>query len=112
MDDLIQVQWTANHLDEARDITEGLLDRGLVACVSILPLVESWYIWEDEVECNQEVKVLMKTAARHYNAVDSYIRKKHSNEVPEILMFRIEGGHEPYLKWISDTVDRKKHTEK
>jgi len=100
----IQIQWTAAHLDEAREISQALVCKGLVACVSIFPLVESWYIWEDELEQASEVKVFLKTLEKNYSKIESYIVKNHSYDVPEILSFRIEEGYEVYLKWMKKSI--------
>lgn len=104
MEDYLQVQWTAAHLDEARDIIELLLAKKLICCGSIFPLVESWYVWEEEIVTEQEVKVLMKTLSSQYNKVEALIKKHHSYDVPEILAFNIVEGNDSYLKWMEDQV--------
>ena len=101
MGSFIQIQWTAAHLDEAREISQALILKGLVACSSVFPLVESWYVWEGELEQSSEVKVLLKTIDKHYLQIEKFIKKNHSYDVPEILVFQIEKGNEPYLAWIS-----------
>ena len=97
----IQIQWTAAHLDEAREISQKLIEKKLVACASIIPLVESWYIWDEEMQTVSEVKVFLKTTLENYSKVEECIRHHHSYEVPEILMFEIEKGSRAYLEWIS-----------
>ncbi len=96
----IQIQWTAAHLDEAREISQRLIEKGLVACASIIPLVESWYVWEGEMQTVSEVKVFLKTTDQNYPKIEECIRQHHSYEVPEILMFYIEKGSSSYLQWI------------
>ena len=96
----IQIQWTAAHLDEAREISQKLIQQGLVACASIIPLVESWYVWEGEMQTVSEVKVFLKTTLENYSKIEGCIRQYHSYEVPEILMFYIEKGSPAYLRWI------------
>lgn len=100
----IQVQWTAPHLDEARAICKELVQNRLVACASIVPLVESWYTWQGEMESAQEVKVYLKTRIDLYPRLEEIIRLNHSYECPEILIFPIEGGYGPYLKWLEDSL--------
>lgn len=104
MDEYIQVQWTAAHLDEARDILELLLEKRLISCGSIIPTVESWYVWENEVVSQQEVKVIMKTVGKHYQSLEKLIRKNHSYDVPEILVFSVEDGNDQYLRWVENQV--------
>ena len=98
----IQIQWTAANLDEAREISQALVAKEYIACASIFPLVESWYVWEDEVECAQEVKVLMKTQEKHYEKIEKYIKKKHSYQICEIVSFVVDQGNDKYLRWISE----------
>lgn len=106
MNSFIQIQWTAAHLDEAREISQALVLKGWVACASIFPLVESWFIWEGELEQASEVKVLLKTVENYYSKIESYIKKNHSYQVPEIIMFYIDQGYEPYLKWMSQAMTK------
>ncbi len=103
----IQIQWTAAHLDEAREISQRLIEKGLVACASIVPLVESWYMWEGEMQTVSEVKVFLKTALENYAKIEECIRQYHSYEVPEILMFHIEKGSLTYLRWIGASTTTK-----
>lgn len=105
MSKLIQIQWTAVSLDQAREISQALVCKRLVACASIFPLVESWYIWEDKLEQSSEVKVILKTLAKHYSAIEAYITENHTHVVPEILELPILGGYDPYLDWIKSSVD-------
>ncbi len=104
----IQVQWTAAHLDEAREISGLLLSNKLVACCSIIPLVESWFEWQGEIQQESEVKVLMKTVANHFQKIEKVIRKNHSYEVPEIIAFEVIDGMDKYLSWIEKTVQSKR----
>jgi len=97
---LIYVFWTCRDKQEAKKIVHGLLDQRLIACASILPAVESIYRWEGKIEEGQEVKVILKTALEHYNAVQSYIQKHYSYEVPEILQVDIAQGNPSYLSWV------------
>lgn len=100
----IQIHWTASHLDEAREISEGLVMNRLVACSTIIPLVESCYIWDNELQTSSEVKVISKTVEPLFESVKAFIEKGHSYEVPEIIMIRIAKGNEAYLKWIENQV--------
>jgi len=97
---LIYVFWTCRDKQEAKKIVHGLLDQRLIACASIFPAVESIYRWEGKIEESQEVKVILKTALKHYDAIQSYIQKHCSYEVPEILQVDIAQGNPSYLSWV------------
>lgn len=104
MANFIQIQWKAAHLDEAREIVDGLVRNRLVACSTIIPLVESWYIWDKELQTSSEVKVISNTVEPLFNQAKAFIEKNHSYEVPEIIMVRIASGNRAYLNWIEAQV--------
>jgi len=98
---LIYVFWTCRDKQEAKKIIHGLLDQRLIACASIFPEVESIYRWEGKIEESQEVKVILKTASKHFDAAQSYILTHCSYEVPEILQIDIVQGNPRYLSWVT-----------
>jgi periplasmic divalent cation tolerance protein len=51
---------TAPNIDEARRIAQELLQQRLVACVNLVPQVESMYVWEGKLETSQEVLMMIK----------------------------------------------------
>lgn len=51
---------TASSTDEARRLANALVQQKLVACVNILPGVESVYEWQGKLESSQEVMLMIK----------------------------------------------------
>lgn len=88
-------------LDEARQIATVLVDSQLVACVNLLPSVESVYRWEGKLETAVEVLGLMKTTAGRYAALERELKALHPYAVPEILAVPVECGAEDYLRWVA-----------
>ena len=106
MDEYIQIQSTVSSVAEAREIIEVLFEKELIACASIIPSVESYYLEEEELVCEQEVKIFIKTVADLYASIEKIIKKYHSYDIPEILVFSIEDGNEEYLRWMSKQVSK------
>lgn len=100
----IQIQCTFDCLQEARRIINTLLKKKLIACASILPLVESLYTYKGQMEQVREHKILMKTHSRFYKEIEKTIEKLHSYDVPELLVFEVLKGSPSYTKWMSSVL--------
>lgn len=98
---MIYIFWTCRDQEEARRIIHGLLDEKLIACASILPMIESIYRWEGKIETSSEAKVILKTTAQHFEAIEGFIKTHCSYEVPEIVQIDIEQGSSSYLDWVT-----------
>jgi periplasmic divalent cation tolerance protein len=88
--------------EQAVGLARALLDRGLVACVNILPGVRSLYRWKGEIADDREQLLLMKTRADRYPELAQAIAELHPYEVPELIAFSVENGAPSYLAWIDD----------
>lgn len=96
---LIAVYTTTSTQEEARRIANTLVERQLVACVQI-NAIESFYRWGNAVQNDPEYRLMIKTTADRYPAVESAIRELHSYELPAIYAIEIESAYEPYAKWV------------
>jgi periplasmic divalent cation tolerance protein len=76
----------------------------LAACVNLVGGVESIYRWQGEVEEAAEVLLLIKTNVEKLEALETAVRRLHSYEVPEFLIFEVNGGSAAYLKWLDDSL--------
>jgi periplasmic divalent cation tolerance protein len=95
---------TASSRDEAKRIAKALVEGRLAACVNLVDGVESIYRWQGEVEEAAEVLLLIKTNVEKIEAVETAVRRLHSYEVPEFLIFEVNGGSAAYLKWLDDSL--------
>lgn len=85
----------------ARDAARDLLEAGLVACAN-LSESSSLYLWEGDLEEDEEVAAFFKTRASLAGEVADRIAEGHDYDVPCAVAFPLVGGHEPYLDWIDD----------
>jgi periplasmic divalent cation tolerance protein len=95
---------TASSRDEAKRIAKALVEERLAACVNVVHGVESIYRWQGKVEEAAEVLLLIKTNVEKLEALETAIRRLHSYEVPEFLIFEVNGGSAAYLKWLDDSL--------
>jgi len=97
---LISVYITAPSRDIAERIAHHLVEEKLAACVNIISGVRSIYRWKDRVESANEVILIAKTRRDLFEPLEKRVKELHSYEVPCIVAWPIEAGHQPYLDWI------------
>jgi len=93
---------TAPETATAESIAQALLSAHLVACVNIVPGVQSMYWWEGKIHNDKESLLIMKTRSELQDAVIDTIRKVHPYQVPEVLFLPIQGGLPAYLDWLHE----------
>lgn len=88
--------------DEASGLAHLLVERGLAACVNILPKVRSVYRWKGEVLDEEETTLLIKVASSRVQALSDAIRQAHSYDTPEILVLPVdvERSDPAYVAWV------------
>ena len=103
---MIYIFWTCATEQEAQKIAQGLIEKRLIACASIIPNVTSVYRWEGKVETAKEVKVILKTRIKHFSKVKEQILISCSYDVPEIASIKVDQVHSDYLKWLEEETKR------
>ena len=87
-------------------IARCLVEHRLAACINCLPGVKSVYRWQGKVEEALEVSLMIKTTRTCYAEPEAAIIAMHPYDLPEILVFPIDGGWPPYLDWIAKETKR------
>jgi len=105
--DLVFAYITAKNFEEARKIGKHLVKERLVACVNIIPKINSFYFWEKKMQDNNEAAIIAKTRKGKENNIIKEVKKIHSYDVPCILFIPIAGGNKEYLDWVKKEVKGK-----
>ncbi len=93
---------TIDDLKAARRIANTLVEEQLVACVNIVPGIESFYRWKGKIEIEQENLILAKTVDENVEKTILRLKAIHPYEVPDIIVLPIAGGLEEYLTYIKN----------
>jgi periplasmic divalent cation tolerance protein len=99
----ITVTTTIDNLEVAHTMARDLIDRRLVACVQICQ-IESFYVWDGQIQQEPEYRLLFKTTAEKYPQVEQAIRDHHTYDLPAIHGMAIEQIFPPYAQWIAENV--------
>ena len=92
-------------LSKARHIGTLLIEKQLVACVNLIPSVESVFSWEGKITSEREVLAILKTTSERLVELEKEVLALHPYEVPEFLVVAADNGSEDYLRWV-ETVTR------
>lgn len=85
----------------AEKAAHDLLEQRLVACVNILPAMQSLYWWQGKIDSAAEIILIAKTTHEQFEAAKSCILSLHTYACPCIIALPITAGHTPFLEWIT-----------
>ena len=94
---------TVGTAEDAERIARTLVERGLAACVNVVPGLVSIYRWKGEVQRDGELLLVIKTRADRFEAMREALVAMHPYEVPELIALPIGAGHAPYLAWLDES---------
>lgn len=99
-DSVVMVITTFPEREKARQFGTRAVEMQLVACVNLLPGVESIYEWKGKLEIKGECLMLMKTIRGNLVELEAWVQKNHPYEEPEFLVLPAEAGSAGYLDWV------------
>ncbi len=98
------IYMTVGSKEEARKIGKGLVTARLAACVNILDKMNSFYMWDGELQDDTEVVMIAKTTEDRVPDLIEKVKSLHSYDCPCIVSLPVAGGHQPFLEWIAGEV--------
>jgi len=96
---------TAGNKEEAKTIGKELITSKLAACVNIIDNMNSLYMWEDELQDDNETILIAKTVEPHVPALIEKVKSIHSYDCPCVLSLPVSDGNQAFLNWIASKVE-------
>lgn len=90
-----------NNKDFAFKLIKILLNLKLAACITLINKAHSFYYWNNKIENQKELQLLIKTKLSLQDSIFKTIKELHPYEIPELLVLRIVTGEQNYLNWIN-----------
>lgn len=92
--------------EHAARIAEALVREGLAACVNVVPAVKSFYVWNGELQRDEESTLIVKTTAARMKALTERVLTLHPYDLPEVIALPLElrEGNTAYLRWVMERV--------
>jgi len=91
---------TASSDEEARTIARTLVEERLAACANILGTIGSFFWWEDKLQEDQEVALIVKSTTALVPRIVDRVKVLHSYDCPCVVALPIEAGNTAFLDWI------------
>ena len=83
-------------------LIDSILSESLSPCVQLMDKVQSFYKWRGNIEENSEFLILIKCFSDNEEAIKEIILKKHTYEVPEIIISDFDILNSDYANWFAD----------
>lgn len=97
--DLSLVLVTAPDLKTARRLAMAALKAKVVACVNLVPKIESHYWWQGKLEHSNEVLMVLKATRITLPKLEKLILKLHPYDTAEFIVLPVGQGSGRYLAW-------------
>ncbi len=101
---MICISTTSSSKDILKKIASKVLKKNLSPCTHITQVLESNYIWKDEIVEEIEFKLEIKTIESHQEQVTSIIKELHNYEVFELTLHQINSINHKYNDWFNQQI--------
>jgi periplasmic divalent cation tolerance protein len=79
---------------------QKLLEKRLIGCANIFPKITSIYIWNGQIQNNEEVVIILKTTKDLIFKLTEELKCIHPYETPCIMELEVSSVNQGYLDWI------------
>lgn len=93
---------TAENTEEAKSLSKRLVEEKLVACINVLPYMNSFFYWKGKAQSEEEVLMIGKTRTDLVEKLVERVKQLHSYEVPCVVSWEIKQGNPDFLNWINE----------
>jgi len=88
----------------AKKVARILINDKIAACAKIISGIESFYLWEDKLQQDEEVYLMIKSQEEKIEAIKHILDQEHPYKIYEFLYHRVESGNDKYTDWINSTL--------
>jgi periplasmic divalent cation tolerance protein len=100
---MVFIYSTCRDLEEARKLSKLIVEKKIAACVNVWP-VESCYIWEGTLKCENEHALLIKTNESKVQDIEDIIHQNHLYSTPVVATVDVRRVNRAYKEWMSSVV--------
>jgi periplasmic divalent cation tolerance protein len=102
----IRVVYISIPRDEAKNLAKGIVENRLAACVNIIPKIESFFWWDDNVQYDEEALLIVKTTDAKFSDMMEYVLENHPYELPEIIGLPLVAAFPDYVEYVKAETEK------
>lgn len=102
MPKLLEVHTALATEQDAISIGRTLVKERLAACAQVIPDITSIYSWEDKLQQEPEVLLLLKTTADAWPSLRDRLAELHPYDTPEIIAVDVTHAIYDYGSWVRE----------
>ncbi len=102
---LVLITYPEGETPSADAFAGQIVERKLAACVNVLPDVNSFFHWDGELQAAEESLLIAKTSEATYPNLETYVKKQHPYDEPEVIGLSLDRGSDAYLQWVQEALD-------
>ncbi len=100
---MILVYVTCKDVEEAKNISQTLLEKHLIACANFFP-VNSMYSWKGSINNDSEFVLILKTVEENFKKIEKEIKKVHSYECPCIISIKVTDVNKEFVNYLHQNI--------
>ncbi len=97
---VVLAQTTVPDLMLAKYMAHQLVEDGIVACANLAQSSLSMYMWQGELQGDEEITLTFKTTVARLPELADRLRAQHPYDLPELIILPVVGGFTAYLDWV------------
>ena len=101
----VRVVYISVPREEAKAFARQIVEERLAACVNIVPKIESFYWWDEEINHDEEALLIVKTTHDRFPDLQEFVLANHPYDVPELIAFSLTDALPEYVAWIKGEVE-------
>lgn len=101
---LVSLFLTCPNRVEADLIVKALFNEKLAACIK-QSSVNSTFIWEEKIQSNEEVLLIIDTSLDKFSKVEKVVKRIHSYSTPVLLAYPVIESSAGIEKWMKESLE-------
>ncbi len=98
---------TAPDMLLAKYLAHDLVEEGVVACANLGAPGLSMYMWQGEIQGDEDVMLTFKTTVAQLPELGRRLRQRHPYVLPSLLVLPVAGGYQASQDWVREQASPK-----